>query len=146
MWAIFKEEEKKQWEKKVPLVHNIETLERFIGVGDGKQLPPAVLSHKKKREDETMINEFAEALVIPLVVRAQWSGLDTSMFMYWCINLALLLVDSLAPRVAFTQIICRGRSPNMITVFALYQVMRTDLQGGLFSIHHRVHQLLFNNH
>lgn len=64
----------------IPIASNMATVERFIGVGDGQQLAPVVLSHKQKNTSEGMINEFAEGLIQPLILRAQKAGLPVSMF------------------------------------------------------------------
>ena len=45
----------------IPIVANLESLKRIIGVGDINQLAPVVMTLHKRREDQTMINEFAES-------------------------------------------------------------------------------------
>ncbi|MCJ1268779.1 hypothetical protein MMC22_008667 [Lobaria immixta] len=64
----------------IPIAHNIESVEKIVGVGDPNQLAPVIVTCKKKHGDGGMINEFANALVQPLILRAQLAGLQGSMF------------------------------------------------------------------
>ena len=64
----------------VPIVHNIKSVERIIGVGDVKQLAPVVLSCRQSREDKLMVNEFADGLAQPFLLRAQLVGYPCSLF------------------------------------------------------------------
>ncbi len=63
----------------ISIASNMENVEHIIGVGDGHQFAPVVRSHKQKNLDGTMVNEFAESQMQPLILRAQKAGLRVSM-------------------------------------------------------------------
>lgn len=64
----------------MPIVHNIKSVRRIIDVGDIQQLTLVVLSLQQSREDKTLVNEFADALARPFLLRAQLAGYPRSMF------------------------------------------------------------------
>jgi hypothetical protein len=66
----------------IPIAMNLDSLERLICVGDTQQLAPVIRTHKKKSPGGCMINEFAEALVQPLIYRLQLAGIPSSMFLH----------------------------------------------------------------
>ena len=70
----------------IPIVVNLESLKRIIGVGDINQLAPVVMTLHKCRKDQTMVNEFAESLAQPFILRAQLARYLFSMFTecFWC--------------------------------------------------------------
>lgn len=63
----------------IPIAANMRSLERILGVGDAQQLPPVVVSHKKKSDQDTVVNEFSAILTQPLIYRVQKAGLKASM-------------------------------------------------------------------
>ena len=63
----------------IPVAANIDSLERFLGVGDAQQLPPVIVSHKRKSDQDTVVNEFSAILTQPLIHRVQQAGLKVSM-------------------------------------------------------------------
>lgn len=65
----------------IPVCGNLGSIERLLGVGDAQQLAPVVKTYNKKRLDESMINEFAESQVQPLILRLQRAGLQHNMFL-----------------------------------------------------------------
>lgn len=64
----------------LPIVHNIKSVKRIIGVGDVQQLTPVVLSLQQSRKDKSMVNEFADALARPFLLRAQLAGYPRNIF------------------------------------------------------------------
>ena len=38
----------------IPIANNIETLQKFVGIGDAQQLAPVIPTHKQTREDGTI--------------------------------------------------------------------------------------------
>lgn len=65
----------------IPICANIKSVERVLGVGDAQQLPPVVKTLNKSRSDKTMINEFADSQVQPLILRLQLAGLQHEMLL-----------------------------------------------------------------
>lgn len=65
----------------IPICANIDSVEKIIGVGDAQQLPPVVKTLNKSRSDGTMINEFADSQVQPLILRLQLAGLQHEMLL-----------------------------------------------------------------
>ena len=65
----------------IPICSNIDSVERVLGVGDALQLPPVVKTLNKTRSDGTMINEFADSQVQPLILRLQHAGLQHQMLL-----------------------------------------------------------------
>lgn len=63
----------------VPLVYNIEFLEKSVGAGDEKQLLPVVLTHRKNARTRPWPRSLQMRLCNPSF--AQRASLDTSMFM-----------------------------------------------------------------
>ena len=54
----------------LPIVHNIESVKRIIGVGDIQQLTPVVLLLQQSHKDKTVVDQFADALAVPFLLRA----------------------------------------------------------------------------
>ena len=63
----------------IPVAANMCSLGRILGVGDAQQLPPVVVSHKRKSDQDTVVNEFSTILRQPLIYRVQQAGLKVSM-------------------------------------------------------------------
>lgn len=63
----------------VPVAANMRSLERILAVGDAQQLPPVVVSHKRKSDQDTVVNEFSNILIQPLIYRVQRAGLKVGM-------------------------------------------------------------------
>lgn len=64
----------------VPIVCKYHVFGEVIGVGDIRHLASVVLTLQQSREHETMVNEFADALAQPFLLRAQLAGYPSSMF------------------------------------------------------------------
>lgn len=65
----------------IPITSFSDRIEHFLGVGDAQQFSPVIKTYNKKESDGSMVNEFADSLVQPLILRAQRAGLRIGLLM-----------------------------------------------------------------